>query len=81
MSISCTREQKQKHMMYYWFLLDNMVVQKIGQYPSLADIANDEGKDLPQADAGRHGIRVPQGGRSRGAWCWGRVVRLLAANF
>ncbi len=40
MSISCTRVEN--HKVHYWFLIRNMVVQKIGQFPSLADIANDE---------------------------------------
>jgi hypothetical protein len=41
-SIECTRNEH--HSARYWFLIRNMVVQKVGQYPSLADIANDEVK-------------------------------------
>jgi hypothetical protein len=41
-SITCTRDEK--HKVRCWFYLNSMVVQKIGQFPSLADIANDEVK-------------------------------------
>lgn len=38
--LTCTRDAK--HEIIFQFRLDNKIVQKIGQYPSLADIANDE---------------------------------------
>lgn len=40
MTISCSRNEY--HRIHYYFRIENSVVQKIGQYPSLADIANDE---------------------------------------
>jgi hypothetical protein len=42
MMIECARNEH--HNVHYWFYLRAMVVQTIGQYPSLADIANDETK-------------------------------------
>src|SRR6185503_18172736 len=38
--ITCARNDN--HQYSYWFEIKSMVVQKIGQIPSLADIANDE---------------------------------------
>lgn len=40
MYISCSRNKY--HRVYYYFRIQELVVQKIGQFPSLADIANDE---------------------------------------
>lgn len=40
MQIVCARNEN--HRVRYWFLMRKMHVQKVGQYPSLADIANDE---------------------------------------
>ncbi len=40
MSITCVRNEY--HRVYYYFLIRSMTLQKIGQYPSLADISNDE---------------------------------------
>jgi hypothetical protein len=40
MSIKCVRDDS--HKVRYYFLIKKLVVQKIGQYPSLADISNDE---------------------------------------
>lgn len=40
MQVICSRDQG--HRVYYHFRIENLIVQKIGQYPSLADIANDE---------------------------------------
>jgi len=42
LSIRCTRDGA--HTVQYWFEIKNMIVQKFGQLPSLADIANDEFK-------------------------------------
>lgn len=39
--IRCTR---QKHIVRFWFNISKMTVRKVGQYPSLADIAHDEVK-------------------------------------
>lgn len=53
MSAICSRDDS--HRLHYIFLFEEMVVQKIGQYPSLADIANDEvslyRKDMDKLDA------------------------------
>ena len=38
--LSCARDRD--HKIHYWFLLENDTVEKVGQDPSLADIANDE---------------------------------------
>lgn len=40
LSVTCARHDH--HVMRYWFLVRSMTIQKIGQSPSLADIANDE---------------------------------------
>lgn len=40
LSITCARDHS--HEIKFWFLLLKKTVQKVGQYPSLADIANDE---------------------------------------
>ncbi len=40
MHITCGRNNY--HSIWYYFIVDKMVVQKIGQHPSLADISNDE---------------------------------------
>lgn len=42
LTICCARNEK--HQVRYWFLIKDLIVQKVGQYPSLADIANDEVK-------------------------------------
>ena len=42
LSIKCVRNEQ--HRIRYWFYINKMVVVKVGQYPSLADIANDEVK-------------------------------------
>lgn len=39
-SLTCVRSEY--HIIRYWFLLRAMTIQKVGQYPSLADISNDE---------------------------------------
>jgi len=44
--ITCTRNKE--HQILFWFKLKNPVIQKIGQYPSLADIANDESRTYRQ---------------------------------
>ena len=53
MSIQCSRNRF--HNIYYYFRIEKLVVQKIGQWPSLADIANDEvsiyRKDMDKLDA------------------------------
>lgn len=53
MSITCSRSRM--HSIHYKFRMKRLVVQKIGQYPSLADIANDEvsayRKDMDKVDA------------------------------
>jgi hypothetical protein len=53
MSIRCTRNTD--HRVLYHFLINKMIVQKVGQFPSLADIANDEivqyRKVMSRADA------------------------------
>lgn len=38
--ISCVRDKH--HMIRYWFLIKRMTIEKVGQYPSLATISNDE---------------------------------------
>jgi hypothetical protein len=40
MSIECVRNPA--HNISYYFRIKSLIVQKIGQYPSLADVANDE---------------------------------------
>jgi hypothetical protein len=40
--ITCTRNKE--HKIFFVFRFDDPFVQKIGQYPSLADIANDESR-------------------------------------
>ena len=40
MSITCVRHDS--HKVHYFFQIDTMRLQKIGQFPSLADISNDE---------------------------------------
>jgi len=40
--LSCTRNHK--HHVVFFFHMDHQVIQKIGQYPSLADIVNDESR-------------------------------------
>ena len=40
MHITCGRNNY--HRILYYFIVDKLVVQKIGQHPSLADISNDE---------------------------------------
>lgn len=40
MSITCARQKS--HVIRYYFFIDNMLIEKIGQYPSLATISNDE---------------------------------------
>jgi hypothetical protein len=45
-AISCTRNAE--HKILFWLKLDNPYIQKIGQYPSLADIANDESRTYRQ---------------------------------
>lgn len=40
--ITCARSDS--HVVHFWLRLHTMKVQKVGQYPSLADIANDESK-------------------------------------
>jgi hypothetical protein len=42
MSITCARSEQ--HVVHFYILKSKMIVQKIGQSPSLADIANDESK-------------------------------------
>jgi hypothetical protein len=42
--ITCARNDN--HTVYFWLRLASMKVQKVGQYPSLADIANDESKEF-----------------------------------
>ncbi|WP_176086271.1 hypothetical protein [Martelella sp. HB161492] len=53
MAVLCSRNRF--HCIYYFFRIEELVVQKIGQYPSLADIANDEvaiyRKDMERLDA------------------------------
>lgn len=39
-SVECARSKH--HTIKFWFLLRHLKIQKVGQYPSLADIANDE---------------------------------------
>jgi hypothetical protein len=46
MTTSCTRDEK--HQIVFVFRTDNFIIQKIGQYPSLADIANDESRTYRQ---------------------------------
>jgi len=41
-SIKCTRNLK--HQVHFYILKSKMILKKIGQWPSLADIANDESK-------------------------------------
>lgn len=36
----CSRDSV--HKIKYWYILEKLTVEKVGQYPSLADIANDE---------------------------------------
>jgi hypothetical protein len=40
--VECARNEQ--HKIHFWLFLSKMVLQKIGQFPSLADIANDESK-------------------------------------
>jgi hypothetical protein len=40
MEMTCARDKN--HKLIYWFLLMPNTVEKVGQHPSLADIANDE---------------------------------------
>lgn len=40
MSITCVRNED--HMVHYYFIIRSMTLEKIGQFPSLADISNDE---------------------------------------
>jgi len=40
LAMTCARDNQ--HKLMYWFLLMPDTVEKVGQYPSLADIANDE---------------------------------------
>jgi hypothetical protein len=40
--IRCTRDRE--HEIYFTFRIHKPIIQKIGQYPSLADIANDESR-------------------------------------
>jgi hypothetical protein len=37
--LSCTRR---KHLIRYYFFIEKLTIMKVGQFPSLADIANDE---------------------------------------
>lgn len=39
-SIECVRDKS--HSVYYWFLINNMTIEKVGQHPSLATVSNDE---------------------------------------
>ncbi|KAB2873771.1 MAG: short-chain dehydrogenase [Bauldia sp.] len=39
-SVECARNER--HKLFFWFLISRLVIEKIGQHPSLADIANDE---------------------------------------
>jgi len=39
-NLTCAREDK--HKIHFWFLIDNGAIEKVGQWPSLADISNDE---------------------------------------
>jgi len=41
-SLKMTCARNYEHELRYWFLLQVDTVEKVGQYPSLADIANDE---------------------------------------
>jgi hypothetical protein len=38
--VECARDEG--HQLRFWFLIQSLVIQKVGQHPSLADIANDE---------------------------------------
>lgn len=53
MRVTCSRNKY--HVINYYFRIEELVVQKIGQYPSLADVANDEvsiyRKDMERLDA------------------------------
>lgn len=40
LTMTCARDNR--HKLLYWFILRPDTVEKVGQYPSLADIANDE---------------------------------------
>lgn len=40
LEMTCARDNQ--HKLRYWFLLTRNTVEKVGQHPSLADIANDE---------------------------------------
>jgi len=40
--ITCARSDA--HVVKIWFRIKNLAIQKVGQYPSLADVANDESK-------------------------------------
>jgi hypothetical protein len=42
MSVTCARNKN--HTIHFWFLINELVIEKVGQSPSLADIANDESK-------------------------------------
>ncbi|MDT2019746.1 hypothetical protein [Methylocella sp. CPCC 101449] len=41
-SLICARDRE--HALYYFVRIDDLIIQKVGQLPSLADIANDESK-------------------------------------
>lgn len=44
--LGCARDKK--HEIFFLFRIDQSIIQKIGQYPSLADIANDESRTYRQ---------------------------------
>lgn len=39
-TIECVRNDS--HTVYYWFRISKMTIEKVGQYPSLATVSNDE---------------------------------------
>jgi hypothetical protein len=41
-TVTCAR--RDDHWIHFWMLIDDEAIQKVGQFPSFADIANDESK-------------------------------------
>ena len=54
--MSCTRNKD--HKIQFLFRLDKPFIQKIGQYPSLADIANDESRQYRQVLNAKDGAEL-----------------------
>jgi hypothetical protein len=54
--MSCTRDKE--HIIHFLFRLNQPFIQKIGQFPSLADIANDESRQYRQVLNAKDGAEL-----------------------